>query len=237
MARKPRFNIVGIPQHIIQRGNNRAACFYNEEDYRFYLKCLEESAEKFNCLIHAYVLMTNHVHILATPQQKYSVSQMMQSIGRKYVRYINTSYQRSGTLWEGRFKSSLVDTQTYFLVCMRYIELNPVRAGMNEIPGEYKWSSYQANGYGKKDTCLTEHPVYLDLANCKKMRTHAYRALFSNAIAYEHLHEIRETLNQELVLGNTFFKEQIKLMTKRRVEAGKPGRPKVREIEGNYFLY
>lgn len=237
MARKPRCNIVGVPQHVIQRGNNREACFYSEEDYRFYLECLEESAKKFNCLIHAFVLMTNHVHILVTPQQEYAISQMMQSLGRKYVRYINSVYKRSGTLWEGRFKSSLVDTQNYFLICMRYIELNPVRAGMTEVPGEYKWSSYQTNGYGKEDSCLTNHPVYLDLGDAKELRLHAYRALFSNALGYEQLHEIREALNQEMVLGKRFFKEQVEMMTQRQNLPGQPGRPKVREVNGNYFVY
>jgi len=155
MARKPRFNVIGVPQHVIQRGNNREPCFFAEEDYRYYVECLEESAKKFGCLIHGYVLMTNHVHLLVTPQVDYGVSQMMQSVGRKYVRYINYQYRRTGTLWEGRYKASLVDSENYLLTCMRYIELNPVRAGMIELPGEYRWSSYSTNGYGKEDACIT----------------------------------------------------------------------------------
>ena len=145
MPRKPRFNIVGIPQHVIQRGNNREPCFYSEQDYQRYLKDLSDSAKKHDCRIHAYVLMTNHVHLLVTPMVEHGISNMMQALGRRYVYYINKNYQRSGTLWEGRYKASLIDNERYLLTCMRYIELNPVRAKMVEHPGEYPWSSYQAN--------------------------------------------------------------------------------------------
>ena len=130
MGRKPRFDLIGIPQHIIQRGNNRESCFFHQDDYLSYLEYLRLTSVKYNCRIHAYVLMTNHVHILATPMDKYSVSEMMQSLGSQYVRSINKKYKRSGTLWEGRFKSSLVDSDAYLLTCMRYIEMNPVRANM-----------------------------------------------------------------------------------------------------------
>jgi len=130
MARKPRFTIPGVPQHIIQRGNNRDPCFFSVADYSRYLEILEEAAQKNDVAIHSYVLMTNHVHLLATPNHKHANSHMMQDIGRKYVRFINRSYQRSGTLWEGRFKASLIDSEAYLLTCMRYIELNPVRAMM-----------------------------------------------------------------------------------------------------------
>jgi len=237
MARKPRFNLVGVPQHVIQRGNNREPCFYAEEDYQYYLDCVEVYAKKYNCLIHAFVLMTNHVHMLVTPQQEFAVSQMMQSVGAKYVRYINSTYKRTGTLWEGRFKSSLVDTNNYFLVCMCYIELNPVRAGMTELPGEYKWSSYHANAYGNIMSCITYHPVYMNLADEPEERLYLYRELFSSAINYDQLHDIRAALNQELILGDSRFREQIETMTQRRVEPGKPGRPKVRELEGCYYVY
>jgi len=237
MARKPRFNLVGVPQHVIQRGNNREPCFYAVQDYRKYLECAEESTEKFDCLIHAYVLMTNHVHLLVTPQQDYGVSQMMQSIGRKYVRYINSVYKRTGTLWEGRYKASLVDSNHYLLTCMRYIELNPVRAAMTAVPGEYQWSSYQCNGYGKDGMCITPHPLYTELGRTDEERTCAYRELFSTHLDYEQLHDVREALNQELVLGGSYFKEKIEAMTDRRVTPGKPGRPKVLEVGGNYFVY
>jgi REP-associated tyrosine transposase len=130
MPRRSRLNLQDVPQHIIQRGNNRQATFFADEDYRFYLDCLSDAACKYGCRIHAYVLMTNHVHLLAAAQQPYALSRMMQHLGRRFVQYINHTYRRSGTLWEGRFKASLVDTETYFLRCSRYIECNPVRAGI-----------------------------------------------------------------------------------------------------------
>jgi len=237
MARKPRFNLIGIPQHVLQRGNNRQPCFYAVEDYRKFLDELQGSAEKYGCLIHAYVLMTNHVHLLVTPQIDHGISQMMQSLGRKYVRYINGAYRRTGTLWEGRYKASLVDSENYLLTCMRYIEMNPVRAGMTEVPGEYRWSSYQANGYGKFDELVTHHPLYNVLGSTTEERTYAYRELFSNHLDYEELHDIREVLNQELVLGKSYFRDKIEQMVKRRIVPGKPGRPRIEDGEGYYYVY
>ena len=163
MPRKPRINLVGIPQHIVQRGNNREACFYAEEDYRRYLDNLQTSAKKYDCRIHAYVLMTNHVHILATPMTEHGVSEMMQTVGRRFVYYMNKTYKRTGTLWEGRFKSSLVDSDCYLFTCMRYIELNPVRASMVDHPSEYKWSRYHTNGLGETNSLIENHPLYVAL--------------------------------------------------------------------------
>jgi len=179
---------------------------------------------------------TNHVHLLVTPQVSYGVSQMMQSVGRKYVRYINNQYRRTGTLWEGRYKSSCVDSEAYLLTCMRYIELNPVRAGMVELPDEYRWSSFHANGYGKDDARITKHPVYGALGRTSEERCYAYRAGFSRHINYQQLHEIRAALNQELVLGRSHFKEKIETMTQRRVTPGKPGRPRIEEAS-LYYVY
>jgi len=142
MARKPRFTLPGYPQHIIQRGLNRRACFFAVEDYRLYLELMQEAADKYDCNVHAYVLMTNHVHLLVTPQQSLGVSFMMQRLAQRYVRAINRTYQRTGTLWDGSYKAGLVDTGRYLLTCMRYIELNPVRANMVSHPAEYAWSSY-----------------------------------------------------------------------------------------------
>ena len=141
MARKPRFVLPGYPRHVVQRGNNRQACFFDESDYRKYLDSLAEAAHKYHCQVHAYVLMTNHVHLLVTPTTDEGISQMMQSVGRRYVRYFNGVYRRTGTLWEGRYKASLVQTDSYLLTCYRYIELNPVRAEMVPDPGDYPWSS------------------------------------------------------------------------------------------------
>ena len=160
MARLPRICLPGIPQHIIQRGNNRQTCFASEEDFSAYAYWLDEYARKYRVAIHAWVLMTNHVHLLVTPKTDDGVSRLMQTLGSHYVRYFNFTYKRTGTLWEGRFKSCLVDEENYFLICQRYIELNPVRANMVTTPGDYKWSSYQANGLGKSMEFWTPHRVY-----------------------------------------------------------------------------
>ena len=160
MARKPRFLLPAVPQHVIQRGHNREPCFYSEQDYIRYLANLREAAKRNQVAIHAYVLMTNHIHLLVTPGHAHSISHMMQDTGRKYVRYINTRYKRSGSLWDGRFKASLVDSEFYLLTCMRYIEMNPVRAAMVNHPSEYRWSSYHSNAGGNRDTLLAMHPVY-----------------------------------------------------------------------------
>ena len=149
MARLPRLNLPGIPQHVIQRGNNRHVCFYTEQDYTVYLSKLKEYSEKYQVAVHSYVLMTNHVHLLMTPEEGNGVSKLIQSLGRYYVRYVNKTHGRTGTLWEGRYKSTLVDSENYFLTVSRYIELNPVRADMVGHPGEYPWSSYQKNAMGK----------------------------------------------------------------------------------------
>ena len=160
MARQPRFTLPGISQHVIQRGNNREPCFYTEDDYRRYHSDLAEAAKLNNAMIHAYVFMTNHVHLLVTPQHEHSITHMMQDLGRKYVRYINRTYQRTGTLWEGRIKASLVDSDAYLFTCMRYVELNPVRAHMVEHPGQYGWSSYACNASGKLRSYSTSSTLY-----------------------------------------------------------------------------
>jgi putative transposase len=159
MSRKARFNLPGIPQNIVQRGHNRESCFYGEEDYHCYLDNLQEAAIRNQTHIHAYVLMTNHVHLLATPENPYGISHMMQDLGRKFVRYMNRRYRRTGSHWEGRFKASLVDDEAYLLTCMRYIELNPVRVGMVSHPGEYRSSSYSANATGQTPGIIDYHPL------------------------------------------------------------------------------
>lgn len=236
MPRKPRFNLVGIPQHVIQRGNNREPCFYAEEDYRHYLDDLQESAVKFDCQIHAYVLMTNHVHLLITPFEDHGISQMMQALGRRYVYYVNKTYKRTGTLWEGRYKASLIDSDRYLLTCMRYIELNPIRASMVDYPGEYKWSSYQANAQGGSDPLIAVHPLYTELGVNAEIRQAAYRELFRHHMDDSTLHEIRESLNHELVMGRTYFKDKIEEITQRQTRLGLPGRPKIEEEEAVYWV-
>jgi putative transposase len=236
MSRKPRFNLPGVPQHVIQRGNNREPCFYAELDYHRYLEDLHEAAAKNHVAIHAYVLMTNHVHLLATPAQPHGVTHMMQDLGRKYVRYINHCYRRSGTLWEGRYKASLVDSATYLLVCMRYIEMNPVRAGMVVHPGDYRWSSFHANAHHKADKLLQPHPCYRALGEDDDLRAAAYRELFRYHLGDSQIHEIREALNQELVLGRDDFKDRIGTMLSRQTRPARTGRPRVEEPSSIYYV-
>lgn len=157
MARLPRFNVVGQPQHVIVRGNNREPIFYTEPDYHFYLEKLRQACQKHDCALHAYVLMTNHVHLLITPNSENGISKAMQMLGRYYVPYFNQAYQRTGTLWEGRYKATLIDSELYALSCYRYIELNPVRAGMVQHPSEYPWSSYRCNRRNLRGDCAAPY--------------------------------------------------------------------------------
>lgn len=225
MPRKVRFNIPGIPQHIIQRGNNRQPCFLLLKDYSRYIDDLTKASSKYCCHVHAYVLMTNHVHLLVTPTVDYGISNMMQALGRRYVYYINKSYNRTGTLWEGRYKSSLIDADSYFLTCMRYIELNPVRAGIVDLPGEYKWSSYHANTQLDNNDLIKNHPVYSQLGSSRTKRQKKYRELFQNPINNYFVEQIQDALNHELVLGTKIFKDKIEKQTNRQTRIGKPGRP------------
>ena len=240
MARKPRFSLPGVPQHVIQRGNNREPCFFGEDDYRRYLGDLKEASEHNRCRVHAYVLMTNHVHLLITPMTEHGITHLMQDLGRKFVRYVNHAYRRSGTLWEGRYKASLIDSETYLLTCMRYIELNPVRAGMVEYPGDYRWSSYHYNAHGKPDPLVSPHPLYTQLNSDATGRLHVYRELFRHHMDNDLLHAIREALNQELVLGREDFKDKIERMTARQTRPGRGGRPRLERAEepkGDYYVF
>ncbi len=213
MARKPRVNLKGVPQHVIQRGNNRQACFFTDQDYTVYLDKLREYGIQHNVSIHSFVLMTNHVHLLMTPEIESGISKLMQSVGRYYVRYINQTYHRTGTLWEGRFKSTLIDSERYFLVVSRYIELNPVRASMVDHPANYPWSSFKANALGKKIRLLTPHECYLSLGQTAKERMAAYRALFKSHIPEFTLNQIRNAINRNWALGDRRFIKQIEKQT------------------------
>jgi putative transposase len=218
MPRRARLRFAGVPLHIIQRGNNRIACFFAEQDYQFYLRHLEELAKRFECDVHAYVLMTNHVHLLITPSEIDSASLLMKHLGQRYVQYINRVYRRSGTLWEGRFKSSLVQRQGYLLRCQRYIELNPVRAGMVPHPREYLWSSYQANGELRASALLTPHDGYVALGETPEHRAAAYRRFLEFEMDEGDLKEIRSAANGNFALGNQQFKDEISAILGRRVE-------------------
>ncbi len=225
MARLPRISPIGQPVHLIQRGNNRQSCFAAQEDYVAYLGWLREYSAKFSVDIHAWVLMTNHVHLLCTPQKAGAVSLMMQSVGRRYVQYFNYQYQRSGTLWEGRYRSCLVQSESYLLEVYRYIELNPVRANMVEDPGAYIWSSYQINALGKVSGLCKPHPEYMKLGKRKDVRMGRYRELFAHHVEEKLLTEIREGLNKGMALGNERFKEELEVLTGRRLKPKKVGRP------------
>lgn len=231
MPRRPRLSLSGIPWHIIQRGNNRAACFYAEEDYRRYLDELAAQTRRFGCAIHAYVLMTNHVHLLLTPSHVNSAGLMMKHLGQRYVQYVNRTYRRSGTLWEGRFRSCLTQTEDYVLACYRYIELNPVRAAMVRHPGDYRWTSFQANGNGSKDTLITPHDQYLRLGRTETARLASYQSLFKAHLDPELIGQIRSATNGNYALGSTLFEEEIGKMLQRRVTRGHAGRPAVQEFD------
>ncbi len=223
MPRQPRYVVPGQPQHIIIRGNNRYPVFYADADYHFFLEKLQSAIDKHDCAIHAYVLMTNHVHLLMTPQTEIGISKAIQMLGRYYVQYFNFTYQRTGTLWEGRYKATLIDSENYLLICYRYIELNPVRAeGMAGHPAEYPWSSYRCNALGKTDLVVTPHPQYMRLGETPPERQAAYRALFLAHISNKTLDEIREATNKSWVLGSAHFKDTI------ATEIARPVRPKSR---------
>jgi len=225
MARLPRIAPVDIPVHIIQRGNNRQVCFAGEEDHGAFACWLNEYSKKYKVDIHAWVLMSNHVHLLCTPRQPGALSMLMQALGRRYVRYFNFQYQRSGTLWEGRYKSCPVQTDRYLLEVYRYIELNPVRAEMVRNPHEYRWSSYQVNALGVASDLCTPHPEYLTLGRTPDERQRNYRTLFTRHVDVKLLDDIRTSTNKGLAYGSDRFKKEIETLTGRRVTAKKRGRP------------
>ncbi|HXG29991.1 MAG TPA: transposase [Nevskiales bacterium] len=226
MARLPRIDLPGVPQHIIQRGNNRGPCFFAEDDYRYYLECLREAAQRYDCSVHAYVLMTNHVHLLATAHHAGGLPRLMQSVGRRYVRYVNSCYRRTGTLWEGRYRACLIDSERYLLACYRYIELNPVRAGIVADPARYPWSSYGWHALGKPDKVIVDHPLYLGMGATAEERCVAYRRLFQVEIGPDELQALREATIRNRVWGGERFKDQVEAALKRRVRPGKMGRPR-----------
>lgn len=217
MARLPRNVVTGQTLHIIQRGNNRQAVFYSEADYRFYHECLSSAADRYGCAVHAYVFMTNHVHLLLTPRTESSPSRVMQSIGRRYVRYINASFRRTGTLWEGRYKSAIIDSERYLMTCARYIELNPVRAGMVRHPAEYGWSSYRHNAVQGGDCLIQAHGLYVGLGADDMERRRNYASLFETHIDAATIADIRAMTEKGSVLGNSRFSAQIAEALHRRV--------------------
>ena len=225
MPRPPRLDLPGVPQHVIQRGNNRAACFFGDTDRRFYLKCLAESAGRRGCEVHAYALMGNHVHLLATPSEPGAIGMMMQDVGRRYVRVINTVHGRTGTLWEARFRSSLIDSENYPLVCQRYIDLNPVRAGLVTDPAAYPWSSDAYYALGRPSGLITEHAVHLSLGTTLAERRAAYLALFAQSLGDEVIARIRGAINSDSAFGSESFLNDAEAKLGRSVRLPVRGRP------------
>lgn len=219
MPRLPRCTPPGVPQHVIQRGNNRCACFGVDADYRFFRDCLSVACEKHGCRIHAYVLMTNHVHLLVTPSTETAIAQVMQSVGRRYVWYFNRAYRRTGTLWEGRYKATVIESASYLFACSRYIELNPVRAGLTDNPAAYPWSSYDANALGKRDALISPHDLYLQLGRRPSVRRAAYRNSFDVALDETTITAIRNATQKGWTLGSRKFRREIAALVGRRTEA------------------
>jgi putative transposase len=207
MPRQPRFLLPGYPQHVIQRGNNRQPIFLRNRDFRYFLELLQAACNEQECDLHSYVLMTNHVHFLMTPRRSLAIGFLMQSIGRRYVQYFNKRNGRTGGLWEGRYKASLVDSDRYLLTCYRYIEMNPVRAGLVQEPVRYPWSSYGANAHGEPDPLITPHPLYLALGTNAHARQDAYRKLFRETPSDMELALIRKSVQGCWVLGTDEFIE------------------------------
>jgi len=218
-------NPIGVPQHIVQRGNNREACFFADEDYLFYLRCLGEAARSHARRVHAYVLMPDHMHLLATPRTRGGFAGMLQTVRDRYAQYIRHTYRRSNAVWEGHYRASLVQPEHYLLDCYRYIEFNPVRAAIVEHPANYPWSSHVHHALGLSDELVTEHARYRNLGADAGERRQAYRELCRDPLDPGVLNLIRIALNEELVLGDTQFRRQIEMAQDRRLSPAKDGQP------------
>lgn len=225
MPRRSRIDLPGVAAHIVQRGNNRAPCFYAEQDRNFYLFHLRRLLASERCSLHAYCLMTNHVHLLVTPECARSCSRLMKHLGQLHAQYVNRGRGRTGSLWEGRFRSCLVQSESYVLACYRYIELNPVRSGLSSHPRDYLWSSYQCNAEGRVDGLVTPHEEFLRMGASDALRRAAYRDLIEETFSPEQAREIREATNGNFALGSDRFKRSLAGVLGRRVERASPGRP------------
>ncbi len=225
MARLSRLTVPGYPHHIIQRGNNRQTIFSSPADYQMLLALLDENAQKFGVALHAYVLMSNHFHLLATPSTTEGLPQMMQAVGRRYVRYFNDSQARSGTLWEGRYRSTLIETDRYLLACMVYIDLNPVRAGMVREAKDYPWSSHGHYVGLRTDRIVTPHPLFWELGNTPFAREAAYAELVRVGITQEQQDALTRSTLGGWALGDENFVADLQKRTERRVRKTQAGRP------------
>lgn len=226
MARLSRLAVAGLPHHVIQRGNNRQPIFVDAEDHVKFLQCLRDASLEQGLAIHAYVLMPNHVHLLVTPEREETLARVMQSIGRRYVRWFNDRHARTGTLWEGRFRSSVVEAERYFLACSRYIELNPVRAALAADPLAFPWSSYAHHVGQRVDPLITDHSVYWELGNTPFERQAHYRALFDSHEDRDFLARIRHDTNRGMALGDGGFLLDMPALAARAMPSRPRGRPK-----------
>lgn len=231
MARLSRLFLPDCPQHVIQRGNNRMVIFRQEQDYRQFLEWLRNAALDYGVSIHSYVLMSNHLHLLASAKQSDALGRMMQSVGRRYVRYFNDKYERTGTLWEGRYRSTLVESSRYFMICSRYIELNPVRGGIVINPAYYPWSSYQGNIGEGNDLLLTPHQEYWALGNTPFDRHAAYKAIVAQGLGESEVALIRQQTNKGWALASEGFVQRLDSLASRRMAQKPKGRP-VRNVVG-----
>ena len=225
MPRKPRFYLPEVPVHIVHRGHSREPVFFEDQDYATYAFWLKKAAEKYQVSVHAFVLMTNHVHLLVTPTVGTDISLFMQFIGRRYVPYVNHKYGKSGSIWEGRYKASLVQAEEYILSVMRYIELNPVRANMVESPGQYRWSSFHHNIGSLQFDVIKSHPVYLSLGRDKASQTSAYRELFHFHLEPESMKKIANAWLTGTPLGNDYFRGRVEKTLALKVGQDRRGRP------------
>jgi putative transposase len=226
MARLPRLTVPGYPHHIIQRGNNRQPIFGGTADYELLLGLVDEHARKQHVALHAYVLMSNHFHLLATPETAEGIPQMMQAVGRRYVRNYNLRYARTGTLWEGRYRSTLIQAERYLLACMVYLDLNPVRAGMVADPGDYPWSSYQHYIGRRHDKLVTPHPLYWELGNTPFSRDQAYLELVRAGISRQQEQALTDSALRGWALGEPDYVADLQRRTERRLARAQAGRPK-----------
>lgn len=231
MSRMPRFNLVDIPQHIVQVGHNNLACFFDDEDYQFYLHSLKLAADQYQVEVHAYVLLPSSIQIVATPRVSQAISSMMQSLGRRYVQYANHRYKRSGTLWGGRYKSSLIDSEAYLLTCYRYVELKPMYLGLVNEPSDYPWSSFHHHTAAERNHLIQDHRLYQKLGDSFEERAQAYSQLFRFEFDRRLFDYIAETVKVGQVLGGDTFKDRIEKIANRRVRPMKRGRPKKETTE------
>jgi len=225
MARLPRLTVPGYPHHVIQRGNNRQPIFAVDDDYRALREMLADHARECRVAVHAYVLMSNHFHLLATPESAEGIPQMMQAVGRRYARYFNQRQARTGTLWEGRYRSTLIQAERYLLACMVYIDLNPVRAGMVEAPLDYPWSSHAHYVSGHSDRLVTPHPFWWQLGNTPFAREAAYAELVRSGIGSMDQQALTDSALRGWALGDPNYVADLQKRTERRVSKSKAGRP------------